>query len=240
MKTPKGVFKYTHLNKPDTRYDSDGVFSVSVVFDKDDPKVKKMLAALDKLHAEAGEAAEEAWAEIKPAAKKKLAQKKITEPMLMDYYEEELDDNDEPTGNIVMRFKTKSQFTSKKTGKIVKKVVPFYDGKGQMIHDKKRPLVYGGTTGFVDFGTSPVFIPSSGEAYLAFYLNSVMISKLVTSGSAGGGWEADEDSDFDGDELEEFNGGDDDDNGEDLDDDLDDDLDGDENEDDDLDDEIPF
>lgn len=239
-KTPKGVFKFTHLNKADTRFDSDGVFSVSVVFDKDDPKVKKMIAELDKAHAASLEKANEAWEELKPAAKKKLAQKKITEPLLMPYYEDELDESDEPTGNIILRFKTKAQFTSKKTGKIVKKVVPFYDGKGQMIHDKKRPLVYGGTVGFVDYGTAPVFIPSTGECYLAFYLNSIMISQLVTSGSAGGGWEADEESDFDGATLEEYGGGDDEDEseGEDLDGDLD--GDGADDGDGDLDDEIPF
>lgn len=240
MKSPKGVMKYAHLNKPDTRYDSDGVFSVTVLFDKTAPAVVKMIAALDKLHAAALADAEEKWAEIKPAAKKKLAQKKITEPMLMDYYAEELDDNDEPTGNIEMRFKTKSQFTSRKTGQVVKKVIPFYDGKGQMIHEKKRPLIYGGSEGAVDFGTAPVFIPSSGEAYLAFYLNSVMISKLVTSGSAGGGWDADEDSDFSGDDLEEYTGDDEDDGGEDLDDDLDGDNDDDAPADDIDDDEIPF
>lgn len=240
-KTPKGVFRYTHLNKPDTRYDADGVFSVTVAFDKDEPRVQKMIAELDKAHAEAGEKGQELFDELKPAAKKKLAQKKITESMLMDYYEDELDEDGDPTGKILMRFKTKAQFTSKKTGKVVKKVVPFFDGKGEMIHEKKRPLVYGGTIGAVDFGHSPVFIPSSGEAFLALYLNSIRISKLVTSGQTGGDWEEDEDSDFSGDDLPEYDDSEDDGDqkgGDDLEDDLDGGYDAGGN--DDEDDEIPF
>lgn len=238
-KTPKGVFRFTHLNKPDTKFKAEGEYHLTVAFDKDDPKVQALIEKMDAEHEAALKKAQEAWEDVKPAIKKKLKAKKITEPVLMPYYVDEEDD-DGPTGNILIRFKTKTQFTSKKTGKTVKKVVPFYDGRGEVIPDKKRPLVYGGTVGAVDFKMVPTFIPAQGEAYLSLYLNSIRILQLVTSGSAGGGWDDDEESDFSADDLDEYDAGDDD---EDIDDDLDGDLDDDDvndSDDDDLDDEIPF
>lgn len=238
-KTPKGVFRFCHLNKPDTKFKAEGEYHVTAAFDKDDPKVQAFIEKMDALHEAALEEAQEAWEDVKPAVKKKLKVKGITEPLLMPYYTDEEDD-DGPTGKFLLRFKTKAQFQSKKTGKMVKKVVPFYDGRGEIIPDKKRPLVYGGTVGNIDFNTVATFIPAQGEAYLSLYLNSIRISQLVTSGSAGGGWDEDEDSDFSADDLDEYDAGDDDDEN---DGDLDGDLDGDVNEGDhvsDLDDEIPF
>lgn len=242
MKSPRGVFRFTHLNKPDTKFDADGVYTVKVAFDKDDPRVQKFIEKIDELHAEAGEEMQKAWDEMKPAAKKKLATKKITEPTLMPCYEDELDDDGDPTGKVLMNFKTKAQFISKKTGKTIQKVIPFFDAKGQMIPDKKRPLVYGGTVGQVDFNTRSAFIPAQGEGYLSFYLNNVRILQLVTNG--GGDWDEDEDYGFDGNSLQDRpdaggnSGGDSEDDGDGYDDDLGDGDTGGSG--DDYDDEIPF
>ena len=204
MQTPVGVFKFCHLNKPDTKFNADGEFNVSVVMDADEPAVKAMVAKLTKEHAKAVEAAEEAWAEISVPNKKKLAAKGIKGVIPLPFYEEEYDENDQPTGNIIMRFKTKAQFKDRNTGKMTQKVVPFVDGKGQTIPTKKRPLVYGGTTGRVDFTTSSYFIAAQGTAGLSLYLNKVQIATLVSSG--GGGFDEIEGSGFSADDLEEYEG----------------------------------
>ena len=246
MQTPVGVFKYCHLNKPDTKFDAVGDFSVSVVFDAEAPAVKRMIAALDKEYAKAIAEAREQFDAISVPNKKKLAAKGIKAVVPLPFYEEEYDENDQPTGNLVMRFKTKAQFKDRKTGVISEKVVPFIDGKGQTIPNNKRPLVYGGTTGRVDFSVRPYFVPAQGTAGLSVYLNKVQIAKLVSSG--GGGFDALDDSDFSADDLDvrEGNnsgggyGGSNDDS---LDDDLDGGFDGGDQDTggtDDLDDEIPF
>lgn len=243
--TPVGVFKFCHLNKPDTKFNAAGEFNVSVVLDGEDAAVKRMLATLEKAHAKAVAAGEEGWAEIPAATKRKMAAKGVKELTALPFYEDEYDENDQPTGNIIMRFKTKAAFEDRKTGVMTEKVIPFIDGKGQVIPNNKRPLVYGGTTGRVDFTDRPYFIPAQGTCGLSMYLNKVQIAKLVSSG--GGGFDALDDSDFDGSELEERTdtgggqrGGSDDS----LDDDLDGDLGGNDQDgagdDDDLDSEIPF
>lgn len=202
--TPVGIFKYCHLNKPDTKFSEVGDFSVTVVFDADEEPVKRMLSALKKAHAKAVEEAEEKWDEISVPNKKKLANKGITGVIALPFYEDEYDENDQPTGNIMLRFKTKAQFKDRKTGRMSEKVVTFVDGKGQVIPAKKRPLVYGGTTGRVDFSNSAYFIPAQGTAGLSLYLNKVQIAQLVSAG--GGGFDEIEGSGFSADDLEEYEG----------------------------------
>lgn len=246
MKTPIGVFKYCHLNKPDTRFNAEGSFSVTAVFDKDDPVVAEFLDEMNALHKAAGAEGKEKFSKMKPAAKKKLEAKGIKGCTLMPFYEEIYDEEDEPTGEISIRFKTSAQYISKKTGEPVQKVVPLVDGKGRIIPTKKRPLVYGGTTGRIDFVTRNSFIPATGAAYLSIYMNKVQIAELV--GPGGGGFDEISGSSFDADDLEEYGGDDDsEDTGSDLDDTVSDDLDGDldgsgaaDDGSDDLDDEIPF
>ncbi len=245
-KTGKGVFRYCHLNKPDTKFSAEGEYSVSVVFDHEAKATQRVINELEALQAEKMKEAKELFKKLKPAAKQKMKAKGIDGPIAMPIYEILEDDEGDPTGQIAIRFKTKAAFPSKKNpDRMIKKVVPFFDGKGEMIADSKRPLVYSGTEGAVDFNANAVYIQSSAEVYVSCYLNSIRISKLVTAGSAAGGdWDEDEDSDFDGSELEEYIPEDDDDGIEegsldaDLDDDLDDSAEAEEG--DNLDDEIPF
>ncbi len=237
LSTPVGVFKYCHLNKPDTRYKDEGEYSVNVVFDRDEPAVQAMLKTLEAKHEEAVADAEAKFDELPAKTKAKLKTKKITGPDINPFYEEEYDENDQPTGNIILKFKTKAQFQDRKTGAMTEKVVTLVDGKGQVIPKAKRPLVYAGTTGRVQFGVGGYFIGASAATGLSFYLNKVQIKELVTAGSGGAsGFDEIEDSDFSADDLEEYEAPAN--EGETPADDLDDDLDVAPA--DDLDDEIPF
>ena len=238
LTTPKGPFKYCYVNAPDIkgaeRFGGDPEFKVTQVIDEDDPKWPALKAKLDKLLDDAVEAGKEAMADANPKAKAAWKKKGITEPEVNAPYTEELDEEGEPTGRIELRFKTKAEFKDRKTGEMRKRTIPMRDGKGQIIPAKKRPLVYGGTIGRVAFATSAVFIPKDAAVFLGMYLNEIQISKLSEGGGADP-FGADEDSDFDADELEEYEGNAS--GGDDLDDDLDD------GQDDggaDLDDEIPF
>jgi hypothetical protein len=204
--TPIGVFKYCHLNKPDTRYKEEGEFSVNVLLDKEDPAVKKLMKDLDRKAKLAAEEAQEKFDEANGQQKAKWKKKGITEPTINPWYEEEYDDEGDPTGNIILKMKTKAQFQDRKSGRMIDKVVKLVDGRGQVIPAKKRPLVYGGTMGRVAFAVGNVFIPKDADCYLSFYLNEVQITKLVSAGSGTSSFGAVEDSDFDADELEEYEG----------------------------------
>lgn len=231
--TPIGVFKYCHLNKPDTRYKEEGEFSVHVLLDKDDPEVQKLMKQLDRRYEACADAAREAFDEANGQQKAKWKKKGLTEPTLNPWYEEEYDDEGDPTGNIIIKAKTKAVFQDRKTGKMVNKTVKLVDGRGQVIPAKKRPLVYGGTMGRIAFGVGNTFIPKDADCYMSFYLNEVQITKLVSGGASSSAFGAVEDSDFDSDELEEYEGN----ANDDADDQADDQVDGDDI---DLDDEIPF
>ncbi|MCG7628371.1 hypothetical protein MHM88_11185 [Epibacterium sp. MM17-32] len=239
--TPKGVFKFAHLNSPDhkgaERFGGDPMYKVTLVLDKEDaaPLIKKLEPLLEAAREAGVEKMDEAPAKTKASWKKR----KISEPEVNDFYDDELDEDGEPTGRVEFKFKTKAEFTDNKTGKTSKRTVPFRDGKGQIIPMKKRPLVYGGTIGKIAFATNPVFIPKDAAVFLGLYLNEIQISQLSTGGSTEDPFGADEDSDFDADDLEEYEG-----NVDDADDDGD--LDGDDGDDQDDggqdldDDEIPF
>ena len=85
--TNAGVAKYPWLNKPDTKFDSDGVYKVDLAFDK-----KSDIAELHKLCAEA----------VKDAAIRNKTKKMAKLPIF-----EEVDDQENKTGRWIVRCKVK-------------------------------------------------------------------------------------------------------------------------------------
>jgi hypothetical protein len=224
--TPIAVFKYCHLNKPDTRYKAEGEYSVNVLLDKDDPAVQNFLEKIEAQVADQQRDAEEAFSSASPKQKAKWKKDGITAPIIVDFYEDELTEEGEPTGNIIMKFKTKASFTDRKTGETVKKVVKLSDPKGQVIPHKKRPLVYAGTTGRVAFVIGYSFIAENAKSFMSFYLNEAQIVDLVSGGGGSSAFGAVEGGgNFDVDDLDEYDADEDaddsdaDDDGDDLDDD---------------------
>jgi hypothetical protein len=103
--TPKGISNYTWLSRPDTKFNPDGVYSVTLAFDKKTKGVKEMCKKL--------------MDEYKKAQKpKKKAGKKP--------YEE----NDE--GKIEVRFNQKAIIRTK-DGEEFKKTVALLDSKGKPV-----------------------------------------------------------------------------------------------------------
>lgn len=85
--TNAGVAKYPWLNKPDTKFDSDGVYKVDLAFDK-----KSDIAELHKLCTEA----------VKDAAIRNKTKKMAKLPIF-----EEVDDQENKTGRWIVRCKVK-------------------------------------------------------------------------------------------------------------------------------------
>lgn len=230
--TPVTVFKYCHLNKPDMGTEQypkkEGEFSVTVAMDKDDPEVQAFIEKMEGFLPELEELAQREFDSASPKVKAGWKAKKITEPTVMPFYTEEFDADGDPTGRILIKFKTKATFKNK-DGEVIKKTVALVDGLGEIIPAKKRPLVYAGTKGRVAFTIGKAFIPGNAEAFLSFYLNQVQIAKLATAGSGTSAFGALEGSDFSADDLEEYDGSS-----------KDDDDDQDDGGNDDFDDEIPF
>lgn len=171
--TPRGIAKFPRLNKPDTKFNAAGVYSVKLVLSEEDAAPLK-----EAIDTEAQKAYEAAVEELKKKGKATLAAKlKLAEPSYTDV----LDEDGEPTGQVEFNFKTNATFTTKE-GEVVSKHVTFFDAKGEKLGGKKRPDVWGGTELKIAFTLMPYSNAATKTAGVSQRLNAVQILKLVSSG----------------------------------------------------------
>ena len=184
--TPKGIAKYPWLSRPDTQFNTDGVYKVNLLIPA--AEAVGLCAVLDK-------AADDALASAKSQAKTPLQAKSM---LRAAPYGPALDDAGEDTGNIAFKFKMNARVT-------------FSDGKTRdmkpAIFDAKSkdplevcPNVYGGSILRVNFCPAPYYAASSKTAGVSLRMNAVQIVELVTGGggSATGFGFAEEADGFDG------------------------------------------
>jgi hypothetical protein len=207
--TPKGIFVYPYLIKPDFGQgqfaNTKGVYKVNLRLTREE--AEPLLEILQPLYDQAIADGEAAFAKLKVEARKKL--KSLTETPLFDVeYDQE---TEEETGNIVFKFNTTASGVNAK-GEAWQRSLPLFDAKGKAT---KPSMVGGGTIGKVSFEVSPYFIPATGVAGLKLYLMAAQILELSEGGSGGSasgygfgaeeGYESQEDSDF-GDESTDDSG----------------------------------
>lgn len=176
--TPRGVFVYPALNKPDFGTKDypkpDGEFKSSL-------KVSQAVAdkwregPLAKVIAEAREQAEAEFAKLPVATRKKLG--KITwNEVGTDEYDKV---TEEPTGFVL--FKTSMKAGGKrKDGTAWSQKPVIFDSKGIAI--PKPPEIWGGTEGYLSVEAAPYFIPGTGAAGVSLRLKAVQLVKLVQGG----------------------------------------------------------
>jgi len=183
--SPKGIAKYPWLSRPDTQFNTDGVYKVNLLIPADE--ASELCATLD---AAADEAVKIARAAAKSPAIAKMV--KRAEP-----YTPALDDQGEDTGNIEFKFKMNAKVTFKDG--TVKPMKPFFfDAKGKPL--AVCPNVYGGSGLKVNFSPAPYFAAASKTAGVSLRINAIQIIDLVTSGggNASGFGFAEEADGFDG------------------------------------------
>lgn len=180
--TPKGVFKFPNLIKPDFGTDQfpkkGGEYNVRLILEGDEAQklIDKLQPEMDKALAEA----EEKFAQLPVASRKKL---KAVTPN--DFYTEVFDrETEEPTGQFEFRFKTAASGTNKK-GEEWKRTVPLFDAKGKPAKNLKA--IWGGTVGKVAYSVSPYFVAGSGAAGITLYLDAVQIIELSAGGNRNAG-----------------------------------------------------
>ena len=76
------------------------------------------------------------------------------------------------------QFATKAVYEDKKGNK-VEKEVRFFDAAGKPIPEDERPNVGNGTIGRIRFTARPYWIPATGRAGVALYLEAIKILTLV-------------------------------------------------------------
>jgi hypothetical protein len=151
--TPKGIAKYPWLSKPDTKFNEEGEYKVNLILSKEDaaPIIEQINAAF----------AENVKAEVKKNKGKDI---KTANPPYMD----EVDDDDKPTGNIIIKFKSKAAYPP-----------AIFDAKGNVM---KESNIWGGSEIRVNGSIAPYYVKLIG-AGVAIRLRAVQVIQYV-EGSA--------------------------------------------------------
>jgi hypothetical protein len=177
--SPKGVFMYPYLIKPDFGQGSfanaKGIYKVNLRLSEED--AAPLLAILQPIYDATIQEGLAKFAALKVEARKKL--KSLTETPLFDtVYDSE---TEEPTGEIIFKFATAASGVNQK-GDPWNRTISLFDAKGKAI---KPTMVGGGTVGKVSFEASPYFIPATGVAGVKLYLIAAQILELSEGGSGG-------------------------------------------------------
>lgn len=180
--TPSGTFKFPALSKPDYGNEKfpkpDGEFKTGLVV----ALTEEVQAFIDKLmpiHAEAIEEGRKEFAKLPIATRKKLGE--LKEQM---FYEEEYagdEGEEQPTGNVIFKAKTKYKITDKKTKEVRFNKIGLVDAKGKPL--PAGTLIYGGTTGKLSVQPSAYFIAGQGMAGISLRLVGAQILDLVGPGA---------------------------------------------------------
>ena len=154
--TPTGIAMYPWLNKPDTKFDPDGLYHVNLKFEKESPELDFLLKDLEKMLEDYYQAAcdNPKYAKFKSKIQK------------ADIFEED----DE--GCKVLKFKQKAVIKSVK-GTFNAKIALF-DSKGKPSKD----TVGGGSQIKVCFSAIPYFVPSTKTVGLTLRPVAVQIISL--------------------------------------------------------------
>jgi len=164
--SPVAPCKYPWLKKPNTKWKAEGEYQVAQVFDQDDPFVTGLEAQAEKEF-------KKFKANLKPAKAKKL---KFVSPV-----KEDEDGEGEPTGNVRINFKSKTQFVHKETKEIVKITPKVFDASGKQI--RNLPNIGNGSKLSVAFNPVPAVVKD--EFYLTLWMNAVQLVELVEYGGDG-------------------------------------------------------
>lgn len=169
--SPLGPFIHPWLNKPDTKYNEDGLFHVDQRLSGD---AGEKLAA--KIEAAATAALQEHTQEMKPGEAKKWK-------LYVPFEREEDDETGEPTGDIIFNFKQNAKIKSKKEPSGFKDVkIELRDSKDNVID----VAVWDGSEGRIMFSMRPIVMVSSKEVGVRLDFAKVQVVKLK-QGSGGGG-----------------------------------------------------
>lgn len=182
--SPRGIAMYVWLTKPDTKFDKDGSFKITLRLAAD--VAKKWGAEIFKpLMDEALDAAKKAAKT--PALAAKIA---LVKPYKIA----------EETGDYLFSFKTGAMVKQGETSK-PRGPVTVFDAKGKPVLDSK---VGSGSEVKVAFTTNPYYIAKDKQAGVSLYLSAVQVLKLVEyNGKDAKGYGFDEEDGYDSENTDE-------------------------------------
>jgi hypothetical protein len=174
--TSRGVaVGFVTLNTPDTKYDSDGKFSVALAFDADDEQLAKIEAKATEL---AQAKLEEVKEELISKGKKAIANKIELVSLIKD---EEDEETGELTGRKIIKAAMKHSGVSKKTNKTWKRWPDYFNAQGKQL--KNPPAIGSGSEMKMNIELYPYYAANDKTVGCTFRLNGVQLLKLVSYGA---------------------------------------------------------
>lgn len=163
LTTVRGIARHPWLNSPDTKFDADGLYKVTL-------ELPAAVAA--PLIAEYTALQKKAMADYQ-------AQKKGKKAIATDLpITPKLDEDLNETGMYELKVKMKASGTSQRTGKPYTRKLPLFDSFG----NPTNAQIGGGSDINVSFKASP-WSNAKGECSVTCYLEAVQIIRLVTGGA---------------------------------------------------------
>ncbi len=169
--SPVGIARHAWVNRPDTKYNADGLYHVELVLQGTEAETLK--AEIDAL-VDAAFTSEAELAGLKPAEAKKWGK--------YYPYEVEEDDNGAPTGYIVVRFKQNAKIKLKDGGIKVFKV-----GIRDRANKPTEDNVFGGATVRVMYAPRSVKLATAKQ--FGVRLDFSMVQLIKSAPMTGGGFD---------------------------------------------------
>lgn len=171
--SPKGEARWASVVNPTQFKDDDGkptgdpFFCVDLVMNASDEECQAFMETIDEMVEESYQTALKNNPKLKKTIKKQFP------------YREETDEDGEPTGSIIFKFKTGVSFENKKTGEVVKRTVGIVDAQTQPIKNRKDLSIGNGSIIKVAYQPNNYFVKGTKLAGTSLYLQAVQILELL-------------------------------------------------------------
>ena len=166
--TPIAVSRFPWLNRPDTKWQAEGKYKCSLILDPSNEEHAKFIEQISEL---AKAAYERVKADLNPVQKKKLL------PEVLSPLTEQLDEDGNPTGFVILNASQSAEIKSKKDGKVYKKTVALRDAAGKPFDPSI--LIRGGSKLRLAVSPQDCLIASGPKAGLSLRLIAAQVVHLA-------------------------------------------------------------
>ena len=163
--TPVGVARYPHLNKPDTRFDDDGVYKCDLIFSASAPGVADLIEYLEG---------------IRDAEFDKLDVKKQKTYSKAEVFEMELDDAGDETGNVIFKTKLNAVGKNNQTGDTWVNTPKLFDSVGNPLGEDAQ--IWSGSKLIIAGKVMAYAMGSTKSVGVSLKCDGVQVIELVSGG----------------------------------------------------------
>lgn len=163
--TPIVTARYPHLNKPDTRFDDEGVYKCDGIAPADAPETIELIAYLEG---------------IRDAKFDELDAKKQKTYSKADVYEVELDDAGDETGNVIFKTKLNAVGKNAKTNETWANSPKLFDSQGNKLPEDVS--IWSGSKLIIAGKVMAYAMGSTKSVGVSLKCDGVQVLELVSGG----------------------------------------------------------